>query len=667
MARYTVCHDHEVEALEANTKTIADLFFSDPSVMVATPTGDGDMFRLAFAQPLVVSKDGKINEIFCDGRTLNLFELNTLGTMEPVYDGAGAHGNFTLICQALLNNRTNGWVNEEYREKIRLYFAELDAIGFDAEASAAFKRMQERREAAKTPPPSKGTLFGHPRKSLNDALAAAVLFIRMDTALPAVKGSKRRLADAIKKAEQGKFSWGKSASFYLMAVNEPFNIPSPTGAPIMSRELESHFYFVENTEPYRVFELLVFDRDFQNETDQTELCWCIGSISDQKPFDLAKIQLHPIKSRSEELTFADLFAAICEDPRLKPLERKVIEKSGVLAIGKNKKKEHAADEEELYSVPHTKLYTTLHMLLNSPRHIEGGKNNLLQKKIEDDILYPNITSIIYNDSSYEGDRFKLKIPDFDKLFPRSVQNGSKVLDIVMRAIQQANMAETVMIPLSRFVGEGMYSDEDSARKGIKNICEKLIRTISSGEVWGIEDGKRRKKAFAEAVVVSSYAITNSELTISLSEIWRQQAPYFTMLPEFALELEDNGYTLLRYIMERARQTLSNGEINIRLEAVRVRLGLPSPEEVPRKISEKIREPIERAMEAIESKQLDKGYQIVSIEERHEQEPKTAREWLSGYLIVKVAPDVMARFETIKANRQKALSSGKKKAAKPKPS
>lgn len=670
MVNYTLSHDHEKEVSEANSKTLLELFFSDPTALITERVEGSHLFKLTFPHPLVINAHGgSVDEVYCDAETLHLFEKNDLGALEEAYDQAGNPASFTIICDHMLNNPANDWVNDDYKGKLQDYFASLNAIGFDMEASAAFKLLMEGKGTGTSP--LKGNIFGTTRKKLNEALAASALFVMMDPVHPAFKGSKRKLSDAFKKAVKGQLTWDKKSTYYLLAVNEPFHIPSPTGSPVMSVELGSRFYFVENVAPYRVYDLAILERSLQTETDQTELCWCNGVIGGQSPFDLAKIALRHIKSASGELTLQALFSAVCADPRLPQTQKAAIEKSGVCAVVEAPKSA-ADDEEELYPIPHTMLMTTMHKLLNSPRHIEGGKNSVLQKRIEDEVLAPHITSIIYNNSKYEGESFKLKVPDFDTLFSRSVKNGSKVFDIIMREIQQANMAETVKIPLNRFVGEGLYSNEKHAREGITNICEKLIRTISSGEVWGIEDGKRRKKAFAEAVVVSSYAITNSELVISLSEIWRQQAPYFTMLPEFALELEDNGYTLLRYIMERARQMLTKptptpDKIVIAFEAIRIRLGLPSPEEVPRKISEKIREPIERAVEAIENKQLEKGYQIVSVEERHKQDPKTAREWLEGDLIVKVAPDVVARLETIKANRQKALSSGKKNAAKPKPS
>ena len=666
MARYTICHDHQTEVSEFNSRTLLDLFFSDPSVVATERVEGSDLFKLVFPHPLAINeRGGTVRELYCDGNSLHILEKNEMGTLEKAFDQNGEPATFTVVCSHMLTNPANNWVNEEYKRRIRDYFASLEATGFDMEASAAFKLIMSSRTGSDAP--LKGKLFDISRKNLSDALAAATLFVMMDTVHPAFRGSKKKLSDALKKAAQGHLAWDKKSTFYLLAVNEPFHIPSPIGSPMRSIQLESRFYFVENIPPYRVCELLIHERALHEETDRTELCWCSGVIGNQSPFDLAKISLGPIRSGNGELTISSLFSAVCADPRLPQHQRAIIEKSGVCAAVISAEPE-SEDEEELFPVPHTALMTTIHKLLTSPKHIEGGKNKLIQKRIEDEVLAPNITSIIYSDRKDNGDQFKLKIPDIDKLFPRGVQNGSKVFDIIMRTIQQANMAETVRIPLNRFVGQGMYSDIDSARKGITNICEKLIRTISSGEVWGIEDGKRRKKAFAEAVVVSSYAISNSELIVSLSEIWRQQAPYFTVLPEFALELEDAGYTLLRYILERARQettkvSRSQREFSIAMESVRVRLGLPSPDEVPRKISEKIREPIERAMEAIEGKQLEHGSVIVQIEEKHDRDPKTAREWLNGRLQVTVSQEVVEAFEDIRNAKQKAISRGKKKAPK----
>ena len=72
---------------------------------------------------------------------------------------------------------------------------------------------------------------------------------------------------------------------------------------------------------------------------------------------------------------------------------------------------------------------------------------------------------------------------------------------------------------------------------------------------------------------------NSEIDIDF------YAHYFTIMPQYAYALSDNGYALIRYIFYLARQRKQmksirdNGSFNISLDTIREALGFPAVDEV----------------------------------------------------------------------------------------
>lgn len=200
-------------------------------------------------------------------------------------------------------------------------------------------------------------------------------------------------------------------------------------------------------------------------------------------------------------------------------------------------------------------------------------------------------------------------------------------------------------PLQMLVDLGMYKSVDAARLAVKNFMTRqgmiqLSRTITT---------KKNGKKSIGGIVFYNYKFENAIATISVNENMPMNllANFFTMFPLFAYGLSTNAFDLVYYIMYLARQNganiaKNNGKFTISIEAVRQFLELPAPSEVMNyKYYEKIRDPIESAIEEIEENMPDDDFHF-TITPRYS-DGSTITAWLNGDLEIEIPETQTERF------------------------
>lgn len=653
MAKYTVCHDHKDEVFEANAKTFQDLLFAHPDILATAQAEEASLFRIMFKRPLVVSSSGRtIKDIYFDSSTF-LYEKNELDTLEEVRDSNGNRANFTLLAHCMLNTEHNGWISEDYRNLLKAYFSELNAMEFDVAASTAFERIAAREP---TPASDKGTLFGIPRSTLRAAVMDAGWFIMMDTEQPVLVGNKKQLANAIRNAEKGKaVSWGKKNVFHLLAVNTPFNIPAPTGSPARAVEMQSQFYLVGSAAPYLVYDIRVYDRDLQSENDKTELCWCAASVGGQKPFDIASITENTIKTRNGELTLADLFSSACEDPRMPETTRSKIQSSGICSAGRKEAPSAVQEEENCTYLFTSPTINTVVDMLYRPKTITKSAGITMSY---DDITNNTITK-------YKGttDTLEFTTPDsWDKFLPQSIPSAPKVFDMMVRRVRADLGQEVLQFEYKDFVDAGVYKNAKAAKTGVDHIVSKLYAMDLQSQTMEYVSGKKEMRSIHERVLPKvNYG--KRDVMLSFSQVFKTNAVYYSTLPEWTLKLNSASYVLLRtvvdFLRKNPRLVSTTNCFSIKVDYIREKMGLPDPAK-ERRLNERIREPIEKAWDDFEDAQnvlADKQFLMISPD--GEWGEMNTRDWLEHSFVITVSDELAEEIREIhKKARQRSLPSGK---------
>ena len=239
----------------------------------------------------------------------------------------------------------------------------------------------------------------------------------------------------------------------------------------------------------------------------------------------------------------------------------------------------------------------------------------------------------------------------------TLKGGGKVIGklffFMLQRWEAGGYGRQFSFPLQAVVDLEMYSNLDTARKGIKTFMGRQALIQLSQQVSGTKDGKRQKENVG-GVVFYNYKITNNEVTVSVNDQmpFTLLANFFTMLPLFAFGLSTNAFFIVQYIMFLARQNgdalqANNGKFTIKIDSVRQYLELPAPDAVKNfKYKEKIQEPIESAIEEIEEAMLKhhdalKEYSFTITP--HYAEDGSIGTWLAGDLEIQLQPEYAKRF------------------------
>ena len=151
------------------------------------------------------------------------------------------------------------------------------------------------------------------------------------------------------------------------------------------------------------------------------------------------------------------------------------------------------------------------------------------------------------------------------------------------------------------------------------------------------------------------------------DICRAAACYYTIFPRWGYALPDGSFNLLDYFFSMARkntdQLKKQGYFDIKLDTIRIAMGLPSPKDTQRHTHD-IREPIEKAMAEIEDEQAANGADLIAFEWYYE-DTKKIEEYLQGKIRVFIHGNALQYMISREDQRTKEIRAAKKRTAKKK--
>jgi len=286
-----------------------------------------------------------------------------------------------------------------------------------------------------------------------------------------------------------------------------------------------------------------------------------------------------------------------------------------------------------------------------------------------------VTTVRYTRSN-RGDKHIITITNADVLLKKNNRHIKKLLPFTLQKMQQQSFPSKVAVDLEELVSLGMYSTTDNAwrglsafakamenidihwqrkvttRKATKNGDKATTTTVEEGGVL-IYHRKRRQNI--------GYLSVNEEFPIAAL------AREYTVFPSWAYALPIKAFDLALYIFYVARMQkddiLNTGGFNLSLQAIHERLGLPTVKEVEtkmnRKYKERIRQPIEEAIEAIEEavSQSDAAGKFFITPMTNDD--ADIKEWLQGYIRIDLKEEYAATFRTIADHKQKKIEAAEK--------
>lgn len=376
-------------------------------------------------------------------------------------------------------------------------------------------------------------------------------------------------------------------------------------------KLMSKFGRVRSVNPLRIeYDFTILDRTLTIEEYEqfNALINKLSSsleISPEYPYDL--------KSNTEEdqdtpEAFIDFFSQFLPDNKSK----KIADKG--LAYG----------NENAPAIPNTSFFDLFFRALTSPQYIGNGHFSNPHEKI----------SVIKTDSDItikreikgkggiveESQTIKISNLNFYKRNKKTVL----IFSYLFQTLAQTPGANCVYLSYKELVDVGIYETVDGARRGVNNFYDYFHgndkKSIPGVSVAGKFKTKERKSSIqTERDLVTGRDLTeggqviylNSELNLSIF------TAYTSFLPLWAYRLENlDAFLLVRYIFYTARmkgdtfikpdRADQNNQhpykyFTLSFDSVRDALGLPAPVDVTgRKYKEKIKDPIEQAIEDVEA-------------------------------------------------------------------
>lgn len=294
----------------------------------------------------------------------------------------------------------------------------------------------------------------------------------------------------------------------------------------------------------------------------------------------------------------------------------------------------------------------LKRLLNSPKRIDGVKNIT----VEISESSPKDVLISYK-GSIEDIRFTAE--NFKSLFNRKVKSGAKVFSFVLKKSNEQNKPEITVFNLNDLVSVGIYNSPDSAFRGVKKVFEKIYSISVEGSVTVFKGKEKKSVGYAKSRVIGFYDVTYSQCKVSVTPMFREHTPFFTIIPDWSYKLKnDSSFMLMDYIFYLARQNTQQisetGSFSVKIESVRKHLGIVSPDETQHH-TQYIMEPIDSAISEIEEAQSIMSSGDIRITPVHIQDYKNIYEYLDGNLKVEFSQEVMVYMsERAEQNRKKKL-------------
>jgi len=257
---------------------------------------------------------------------------------------------------------------------------------------------------------------------------------------------------------------------------------------------------------------------------------------------------------------------------------------------------------------------------------------------------------------------------------KKIANGPRVFNFLLEKLNEQNFAETITFATTELINRGIYANKDSAVKGMRNCLKNMQMIRFDGDSTEYSGKKKTNQAYDGAVPIGQYHIDYTLCQIYIPPIIRSDTRGFYILPEWSYGLNDNAYYLLDYIYAMARQNYTKidqaGYFNISLEAIRTHLGLPTPKMDKKHQEQRIRLPIEKAMEEIEDRQKRDGRAGTDIKmtPMFNSDPQNVTEWLQGWIqievdeiVIKYMKDRAIDYQKEKLKEAQRIEAAKRKA------
>ena len=301
-------------------------------------------------------------------------------------------------------------------------------------------------------------------------------------------------------------------------------------------------------------------------------------------------------------------------------------------------------------LPNNSIHQLIKQTLNSPQKVAAVKKGIISTQrntITEDI------SITYN--GQDGSIVTIELARAKELFKGRVRGGAKMYNFFLQKTNEQYRQEKTTFLLQELVDLGIYANKDSAYRGIKTITDKMMNMYIEGIMIEYEGGKKKERRNIKAALIAQRDISYTACHISLPPIIRENTKYITILPEWNYRLSENGFMLLDYIYFLARQNAEKIKkehiFTISLEAIRVRLGLPTPEKAGKDPKRLILEPIEKAIEDIEDQRDGTDIKITPA---YNPDYKNIHEYLQGYIEIQLDNNAEAYMFKIAKDKEKEL-------------
>ena len=307
-------------------------------------------------------------------------------------------------------------------------------------------------------------------------------------------------------------------------------------------------------------------------------------------------------------------------------------------------------------LPNNSIHQLIKQTLNSPQKVAAVKKGIISTQrntITEDI------SITYN--GQDGSIVTIELARAKELFKGRVRGGAKMYNFFLQKTNEQYRQEKTTFLLQELVDLGIYANKDSAYRGIKTITDKMMNMHIEGIMIEYEGGKKKERRNIKAALIAQRDISYTACHILLPPIIRENTKYITILPEWNYRLSENGFMLLDYIYFLARQNAEKIKkehiFTISLEAIRVRLGLPTPEKAGKDPKRLILDPIEKAIEDIEDHRDGTDIKITPM---YNPDYKNIHEYLKGYLKIQLDTKAEAYMFKIAKDKEKEIKQAEKR-------
>ena len=252
----------------------------------------------------------------------------------------------------------------------------------------------------------------------------------------------------------------------------------------------------------------------------------------------------------------------------------------------------------------------------------------------------------------KGSQISVEIRNATKHLNKANKTFIKILFFVLQKMTEQHFPLEVGFSLQELVELEMYSSTKNAWRGV----QEFIKQQSDIFLTGILKPKGAQEIEAKGnigIMFYNASLDNGYVTVYVNGNYNFDfiASAFTVFPRFAYRLKNiNAFNLVAYIFFIARQNTSRikekGTFTINLDAVRNRLGLPTPDKVNnRRYRQLIIEPIETAIEDIEEalKTLPEAKECSFTITPVGTDTTSINQWLSGYLEIRLKNDFAEKF------------------------